>query len=102
MGTLYIVVLGKIAFCYENVVYYSKGQGEAYILTYKTNVHSFVSKSKPRSGFVWWIVSLCHIMINNIFNESMSRNVQTKFNLVTTNENVSKSPRKHTILSIYR
>ena len=32
-------------------IYYSKGESEVYILTYKTNEHSFASISKLRSGF---------------------------------------------------
>ena len=34
-------------------MYCSKGEGEVYILTYKTNAHSFASISKLRSGFAW-------------------------------------------------
>ena len=34
--------------------YYIKGQGEAYILNYKTNVRGFESIPKLKSGFVWW------------------------------------------------
>jgi len=34
-------------------IYCSKGEGEVYIFTYKTNVCSFASISKLRSGFVW-------------------------------------------------
>ena len=33
------------------LIYYSKGESEVYILTYKTNAHSFASISKLRSGF---------------------------------------------------
>ena len=34
--------------------YCSKGQGEACILTYKTNAHGFALIPKLKSGFVWW------------------------------------------------
>jgi len=34
-------------------IHCSKGEGEVYILTYKTNVPGFASISKFRSGFAW-------------------------------------------------
>jgi len=34
-------------------MYCSKGEGEVYILTYKTNARSFASISKLRSSFTW-------------------------------------------------
>jgi len=34
-------------------IYCNKGEGEVYILTYKTNVFSFTSISKLKSGFGW-------------------------------------------------
>ena len=34
-------------------IYCSKGEGEVYILTYKTNAHGFAFISKLRSGFAW-------------------------------------------------
>jgi len=34
-------------------MYCSKEEDEVYILTYKTNAHSFASISKLRSGFAW-------------------------------------------------
>ena len=52
-GTLYRVVLGEIAFSYDDIYILQQGEGEVYILTYKTNAHSFVSISKLRSGFAW-------------------------------------------------
>jgi len=52
-GTLYRVVLGEIAFSYDNIYILQQGEGEAYILTYKTNAHSFAFISKLKSGFTW-------------------------------------------------
>ena len=46
---LYRVVLGDMTFYYDDVNI--QQQGEAYILTYKTKAHNFVSVSKLRSGF---------------------------------------------------
>ena len=34
-------------------IYCSKGEGEVYILIYKTNERSFASMSNLRSGFAW-------------------------------------------------
>jgi len=52
-GTLYRVVLVEMVFSYDNVYILQQGEGEVYILTYKTNAWSFVSISKLRSGFTW-------------------------------------------------
>ena len=49
--TLYRIVLREMAFRYD---IQQKGQGEAYIFTYKIDAHSFISVSKLRSGFTWW------------------------------------------------
>ena len=35
------------------MITYSKGEGEVYILTYKTIAHSFASIAKLTSGFAW-------------------------------------------------
>ena len=47
-------VLGEIAVCYDNVYIPHKGQGDAYILNYKTNARGFALIPKCKSGFVWW------------------------------------------------
>jgi len=49
-GTLYTVVLGEMAFSYDNVYILQQG---VCILTYKTNACNFVSISKLRSAFAW-------------------------------------------------
>jgi len=50
VGTLYRVVLGEVAFRYDNS---NKKQGMLYILNYKANAHRFISVSKLKSGFAW-------------------------------------------------
>ena len=50
VGILYRVVLREMVFRYK-IIYIQ--QGEAYVLSYKANVSSFVSLSKLRSGFAW-------------------------------------------------
>ena len=46
--------------------YCSKGQGEAYILNFKTNAHGFASIPKLKSGFIWGTILHCHIMLTSL------------------------------------
>ena len=46
--------------------YCSKGQGEAYILNFKTNVHGFASIPKLKSGFIWGTISHWHTTLTSL------------------------------------
>ena len=59
MGTLYRVVSGEMVFSYDNVYILQQREGEVYILTYKTNAHSFVSISKL-TAFTWLDYFMSH------------------------------------------
>jgi len=44
VGTLYRVALGEVAFSYHiTLIYSNKEQGMVYLLTYKVNLHRFIS-----------------------------------------------------------